>query len=503
MQLRTLSSWISFCFVLGVLGLAGNVARAEVPTKLLNWVPSDANAVAAINVDALFHAPLATRENWRKQAADRFANQEIHVPPEARRVVMASQLDLGGGLQPVWELGILDLERTPSFALIARREHGQLDTISGHSAIKLPGGRFGVELNPGLVLITTQPNRQVISRWVSSAKKSGPARLSPFLSQAIDTADNKVHAVLAVDLVDCVTAPPIRELLSTFEPLKGKTADQADIADILASVKGVVITVQVTDKREGTVRVEFDKPTTIIQPVAKPLIDELLQTLEIGLADLDPWTATATGTSLVMKGEFSQADLRKVVSLFAASPATHDVRETPAEPEASEPSKAEAAKAEASRKYFHSVKGLIEELRKTLDKVQRDSQLVWMERYARKVDDLPMKDVDKDLLTFGGNVSSSLRYQAQAARMAAVRGGVRAAQPVYQSYSYGAGAVGPYGTYGGYSFSGTVQVAPNRVQIGTEERASASQVKISEMKQIEDGMVQIRRAMTERYNLEF
>ncbi len=503
MKLWTLFSRGSFCLAVGLVGLVGNLARAEVPTKLLAWVPADANAVVAIDVDALFHAPLAARENWKKQAGDRFANQEISVPPEARRVVMASQLDLGGGLQPVWELGILDLERTPSFALIARREKGQLDTIAGHSAVKLPGGRFGVELDPGLVLITSQPNRQIISRWVGSMKKDAPARVSPFLSKALDTADRKAQMVLALDLADSVTAPPIRELLSTFEPLKGKTADQADIADVLASVKGVVLTVQVTDKREGSVLIEFDKPTALMRPVAKPLIEELLHTLEISLSDLEHWTVTASGMSLTMKGEFSQADLRKVVSLFAASPTTHEVRETPAESAATETPSAESAKAAASRKYFHSVKGLIEELRKTLDKTHRDNQLVWMERYARKVDDLPMKDVDKDLLTFGGNVSSSLRYQAQAARMAAVRGGVRAAQPVYQSYSYGAGAVGPYGTYGGYSFAGTVQVAPNRIQIGTEERASASQVKISEMKQIEDGMVQIRRAMTERYNVEF
>lgn len=485
------------------LGLLGQIGQAEVPTKLLPWVPADANAVVAIDVDAMFHAPLATRENWKKQAADRFANQEISVPPEARRVVMASQLDLGGGLQPVWELGILDVERTPSFALIARREGGQLDTIGGHSAIKLPGGRFGVELDPGVILVTSQPNRQVISRWVGSVKKDASSRLTLFLTKALELADRKSHVVFALDLADSVTAPPIRELLTKFEPLKGKTADQADIADILASVKGVVLTVQVTDKREGVIQVEFDKPTQLLQSVVKPLMEELLGALEISLADLQHWTATASGKSVTLKGEFSQADLRKIVSLFAASPGTHEVREPAADSAAANPPNAETAKAEASLKYYRSVKGLLDDLRKTLDKTHRDNQLVWMERYARKIDDLPMLDVDKDLLTFGGNVSSSLRYQAQAARMAFVRGGVRMAQPVYQNYSYGAGAVGPYGTYGGYSFSGTVQVAPNFGQIRTEEHASAAQVKASEMKQIEDGLVQIRRAMTERYQIEF
>lgn len=500
MNLRKRSAQFFFSVAFGVAGLVASLAQAEVPAKLLSWVPADTNAIIVVDAEALFHSPLATRDNWKKQAADRFVNQEISIPPDARRVVMASQLDLGGGLQPVWELGLLDLERTPPFALIARREKGSLDTIAGHSAVKLPNGRSGVELDSGVVLITSQPNRQVISRWVSSTKKDAAPRLSPFLAQAIEHADPKSQVILALDLADCVTAPPVREMLTRFEPLSGKTADQADIADILASVKGVVMTVHVTDKREGTIQIQFGKPATLLKPVAKPLVDEILGSLEISLTDLEHWTATIDDMSLSLKGEFSQSDLRKIVSLFASSPATHDVRESASSSESQDPM---ALKAAASQKYFHSVKGLIEELRKTLDKTHRDSQLVWMERYARKIDDLPLKDVDKDLLTFGGNVSSSLRYQAQASRMAALRGGVRAAQPVYQSYSYGAGAVGPYGTYGGYSFSGTVQVAPNRLQIGTEERANASQVKISEMKQIEDGMVQIRRAMTERYNLEF
>ncbi|MEI8383317.1 MAG: hypothetical protein WCJ09_24580 [Planctomycetota bacterium] len=496
MQLRKIFLTMAFC----LLGLSMNRAHADLPTKLLTWVPADANAIIVIDAESLFKAPLATRENWRKQAADRFVNQEISIPPDARRVVMASQLDLGGGLQPVWELGILDLEKTPPFALIARREKGSLDTIAGHSAIKLPGGRSGVELDTGIVLITSQPNRQVISRWVSATKAGAAPRLSPYLSQAIEHVDRKSQVILALDLADSVTAPPIREMLTKFEPLSGKTADQADIAEILASVKGVVMSVHVTDKREGTIQIDFAKPASLLKPVAKPLMEEILATLEISLTDLEHWSAVTSENALTLKGEFSQSDLRKIVSLFAASPSTHDVHDAVPEQGTLDP---QAIKAEASRKYFHSVKTLIEELRKTMDKSQRDTHLVWMERYARKIDDLPLKDVDKDLLTFGGNVSSSLRYQAQASRMAAVRGGVRAAQPVYQNYSYGAGAVGPYGTYGGYSFAGTVQVAPNKIQIGTEERANAAQVKISEMKQIEDGMVQIRRAMTERYNVEF
>lgn len=480
--------------------LAGRV-QAELPAKLLRWIPADANSITSVDVEALFKTPLAMREGWRKRAGDRFVNQEINVPPEAKRVVMASQLDLGGTLNPAWELGIIELEKTPSFALIARRDGGQLDTIAGHSAIRLSSSKTGVELESGVVLGTSEPNRQVISRWVSSNKSGSALRLSPFLKDSLEKADRKAQVVMALDLNDSITTPAVRELLTEVEALKGKTADQADIAEILSSVQGVIVTVQVTDKREGTIRVEFGKSTKLLKAVAMPIADEVLRSLAISLVDFDSWKADVSGNEMVLKGEFSEADLRRVASLFAASPFTRDVNE-PSETAETPTASPETIKMEASKKYFHSVKSLVEELRKTLGKT-RDNHIVWMERYARKIDDLPLKDVDPDLLTFGGNVSSSLRYQAQAGRMGALRAGVRKAQPVYQNYSYGAGAVGPYGSYAGYSASGTVRVLPDFGQIQVEERANASQVKVSEMKKIEDGMVQIRRAMTERYNTEF
>lgn len=493
--------------ILSALGLCSGMlaasVQAEVPERMLRWIPADANAVVSVDVNAIFHAPLAQREGWKKRSADRFVNQEISIPPEARRLLMASQLDLGGTLQPTWEVGVMELERTPSFALLARNDGGHLDTIAGLSAIRLSSGRTGVELESGLVLGTPEPNRQLISRWINSSKAAAAPKVSPFLKTALEKSDPKAHVVLAVDLSDCVTVPPVRQMLSEVEALKGKTADQADIAEILASVRGVVMTVQVTDRREGVVRVEFGKPTALMKPVAKPVTEEILRALSISLVDFDNWIADVSDSTMTLKGEFSEADMRRVVSLVAASPSTQAVREPEPTAETSTPAATSpAVKAEVSRRYFQSVKGLVDELRKTLNK-SRDNHVVWMERYARKIDDLPIKDVDPDLLNFGGNVSSSLRYQAQAGRTGALRAGVREAQPVYQSYSYSAGVAGPYGSYAGYSNWGTARVSPDRTLIRTEEHANAAQVKNSEMKQIDDGMVKIRREMTARYNIEF
>ena len=99
--------------------------------------------------------------------------------------------------------------------------------------------------------------------------------------------------------------------------------------------------------------------------------------------------------------------------------------------------------------------------------------------------------------------SGSLRYQAQAKREAGLRSGVRASIPTYSVYGrYGTGYTpnGSYGTYGAWVAKRDV---PDTIAIETQEQAPATQIRISEWKQIEDGLVKIRRTLTERYKAEF
>ena len=473
--------------------------HAEPPTTLMKWIPTDANAVAIVDVDALFRTPLAMRENLRQKMADAFVNHELSVPPESKRVVFASQLGLSSQLESEWDLGVIEMASTPSFALIARREGGQLDTVAGQSAIRLAHGTTAVELHPGVILGTSQPNRQVISRWVTAAKKADAQQTSPYLVQAAELISATSPLVLALDLSECVTIPAARAFLATQEPLKNKIAEQADLAEVLASVKGMTLTVRFTERREGTLQADFTKPAVGLKPYAKDLLPAILDEVGASLDDLDNWTVSVSNTSVTWTGEIASTGLRKITSLIAPGSGHRDL--SPGDTSPSAAPSPETIKATTSQKYFRSVKSLIDELHKTLDKT-RDNHAVWFERYARKIDDLPIKDVDKDLLTFGGNVSNSFRYQAQAKRMAGIRTGVREAQPNYQTYSR-YGSVGPYGSYGTYSWSRTFRAEPERGQIRAEENATATQVRISEWKQIEDGMVQVRRVLTERYNVEF
>ena len=95
----------------------------------------------------------------------------------------------------------------------------------------------------------------------------------------------------------------------------------------------------------------------------------------------------------------------------------------------------------ASEKYFSSVNQYFEDLR---DKEpQRIAQYgVWFDKYARKIDQLPMVNVDSEMLTYGAYVAQQLRNAATAIQGIGIRSRVR------QVDAADAGGVTP-GYYGG------------------------------------------------------
>jgi hypothetical protein len=62
---------------------------------------------------------------------------------------------------------------------------------------------------------------------------------------------------------------------------------------------------------------------------------------------------------------------------------------------------------------------------------------VWIERYGRKVDALPILNVDDDLLAWGARVGETFRTMARAERASGIKSGVRKSS-VYGNYQYAA-----------------------------------------------------------------
>ncbi len=452
---------------------------------LLKRIPAGANAIMVVNVPGLHNSPIGKAERWKEQMAESYMNRPIIMPPEAEWVVLASLFDPDTD-ESVWDIAVMSLDSNPSLRAIARAEGGYVDTINGTEAAWTPSKAYFVNLGSKMLGMMYPAHRQAVSRWVDYAKNATESRLSSYLQGAAAIAQDKnFQVVLAIDLKDMVRPHILKEKLEKSSTLKGKKFDADALRNAILSIQGATMTISMRDKAYGRLQVDFEGNIRPLDPFARELILEALDGAGAHLEDLKDWKLETSATSLSLNGVLSKDSLRRIGSLLEL-PSTKFVTEKPGETAKS------GATAEASKVYFKSVQTLSDDLRRTL-KENRDNHAVWMERYARKIDRLPILNVDDELLAFGADVAERMRQAAVAERSSLIRGGVRKSE-TYGNYYYGS-----YNSDYGY-YRGTED---QQATITLQENQKSREVRISQWKTIDDEMAQIRQKMTKKYMVEF
>jgi hypothetical protein len=113
-----------------------------------------------------------------------------------------------------------------------------------------------------------------------------------------------------------------------------------------------------------------------------------------------------------------------------------------------------------------------------------------MERYARRIDELPVLHVDELLIDYGDKLAETLRIMSLSKRQAGIRAGVRANEGggYYDGYNYGENAY---------------DSAANRSQVKKEEMAVAYDTRVQGWQHIDDATADLRRTLTKKYSVEF
>src|SRR5690606_14157075 len=97
----------------------------------------------------------------------------------------------------------------------------------------------------------------------------------------------------------------------------------------------------------------------------------------------------------------------------------------------------------ASRRFYRDLRAAVEDVQATVKK-QKTNDALWLDKAAKKIDELPQLHVDESLVELSTQISGSLRYQAQAERTSKIRGGTRKAETGANNV-YGYVAYGPFG----------------------------------------------------------
>jgi hypothetical protein len=455
---------------------------------LLKQLPRGANALVMVDAANLLNSQAAQTGGWKEKRAMEYGQRPLMIPPEATRVAIGAQLDPNSELSPTWELAVVELSEKFPMTAIARAEGGYVDTINGAPSAWTPTNAYFVELGPQTLGIMRPSNRQFVSRWVEFSKKNQSVELSDYLKAAADLAGPSTQVVLAVDLAGIPQPHKLRESLTESQALGGDEAKVNQLAPLIGSIRGITVTLSVASKIGGKVQIDFDQDVKPLGMLAKPLVLEALDRFDCHLEELDKWSFSLQDKAIVMTGELTNEGLRRIGSLLEVPSTKFSDLKDVKPVEAGTPDYVKTSQA-----YFKSVTSLIDGLRKTL-KDERDNHAVWMERYGRKVDALPILNVDEELLAWGAKVAETFRSMSVAEKSANVRAGVRKSS-VYSGYSYSGD-----GYYGGVTYT---QGGRAKSQIQRQESAVATQMRFDSAKELEDATADIRRAMTAKYGVEF
>lgn len=490
--------------VTGVL-LCTTVGRGADDFKdLLSRVPSSANALVIVDIQGLIKSQRGMREGWSRKHQSEYLEGAVMVPPSVDKVVFASELGGHGG---GWVVGVMPSQRQLDMQQLAKNEKSEVEMVSGVASVQSRRDAYFVELGPKLLGVMSPANRQEVSRWLRTAKKGGDSNLSGYLNDAVAFPRNG-QVLIAIDMEDMFHPRAVRNWLQNCKKLGGNEADIAKAHQLIGSLRGVKFMARVTDKIQAQLYLDFaDKIELKDAMVLKPVIQEGLVELGASLDEITGGKANAEGRSVVIEAEISDHVLRRLMSIIQV-PAPHhgDVTE-------SGPTPTEDPALYASKRYFAAVQSHLNELRDLNRRAFHSGmQIQWFETYARKIDQLPLVNVDEELLQYGRSVSDKLRMLAASQRGENInvnrldsykRTNITAWGPSWQGGGWGGWGYG--GGWGSYQ-SGGFWRESNAADIATAKADSVARTRNergSIWQSIDQDTADVRRAMAQKFMVDF
>jgi hypothetical protein len=469
----------------------GDSCRGETFDGLAAWIPREANALVLIDVEQMLQAPLAKSQGWAKKLEAANVERPVFLPPEAKKLVLGAALEREANFREGWTLGMMELSEPVGVRAIARAESGYVEEVNGTAAAFIPSGAAFVNLSDRSLSVMQPADRQFISRWIGRSRNSSRTELSPYLQSSLRLVTDRAQMLLAIDLTDVLSQRDIDAKLAKAPWMTGKQGDAAAIGAVVAKLQGAALRVAVGKDCQGQLQIDFDADAAPLKDVAKPMVLDVLSNLGFRTNELAEWSFSVTGKSIHMNGTLSTNAQRRVFSVveLPAARAAADTAASAGATGSSSPA-GESDIRDASLAYFKSTEVLVADLRKGLNDTKATS--AWMERYAKKIDDLPVLNVDELLLDYGDKLAETLRIMAQSKRQAGIRAGVRATD----------GSGGSY--FDGYYYGEDAYTrAAERSQAKKEEMAVASDTRVEGWRLIDNATADIRKTLTKKYKVEF
>jgi hypothetical protein len=468
--------------------------------ELLVNLPDTSNVLILMDLKAIKQSPIGKKEDYAHKHESEYLAGTTGISPNVQKLALAAQIE-PGTLKNTWEIGVASVNQKISMAKVAKAHGGAQDTVDGKNVVFTPRNAAFVELGPNTMGYMRPANRQALARWLRTTKNNTKTTISPYLQAAAARAKDS-QIILALDLTDMLDEGGVLHRLQQCQTLKGAKDDLKPMAKTITGVKGITLAVQFDQVITGELTVDFSGSIDPIKSVAKRLLLEAIDEAGAHIEDFDAWPEKSEGNTVTLRGKMSPKGLRQILSLVTP-PA--DSVETQTSGDSTTP---EDPKVLATQRYLMALTSYLGDLKGESKRARSfEKMAVWYDKYADKIDNLPILDVDQDMLNYGSNTSSALRNIAQSARGAPIAQSTLRNQ---EASIQAAGAV-PYGFYGPYGGAhvgwGYQYLDVNNYKqiqnLQKDVRNNEYEERMNIWDSIAKATADIRRKMVEKYKVDF
>ena len=490
-----------------VLAAAVPIQAAEQPSRfgeLLSRVPAGANTLIMLDVEKIRSSLFVVNTPESEKAGQSQANRYVFGAKELDRAVLAADLDLTEFI-PTWETVLVKTNIEPVLAEIAQRQNGRIEQLGSMQAVWLPSNGYLVPFTSRFIGMRYPADRQFVASWANHPALADANALSPYLKEAASYPENVgTEIIMALDLENAVDPGAVRQNLNTSKAAKSANVNLDQLAHVLASIRGVTLGIRVTTNVTGSLRIDFNEDVTLLESYGKALILEKLGDFGASLDEIYEWDLRVSKNTLFLSGTLTAPGLRRVLTLV--DPPTPKLSASDA------PGSASSADATAQKtyEYYKALETLVNDVKNPDPKryVGTGEIAIWMDRYAKKIDRMPILGVDEQLVNFAATISQALRDMGVQYRGVGIEASKMSNNPrVEWNYSGRGGSYSGVG-WGGYR-GGAWEVATPEKQLPASTiakrvgRANVSGNRSDLWRQIDNDMASARRELTKRYQMEF
>jgi hypothetical protein len=391
-------------------------------------------------------------------------------------------------------MSLIDMDKVPTAEELAKGEGGYVDKVWDKMAACSPINAYFVPMSGKVLASLTPADRTEIVRWVRQPAKAGGNATSAYIQEVVSGLGEKTDILMAIDLESAFGLPNIRRFLDNAEISEIPAASREEVAAILSTIKGLTLDVKVDKDVRGKLTIQLDRDTDRLRVAAKPLTLAALNAAGMRLDDLKEWTFAVSGKQVRAEGKLSRVALRELLGLVQ-SPIPAATTAAKAPPNA-QPTTDPAV---ASQRYFKSICTMLDGI--SASNSAKD-MAVWIRNTSRRIDQLPILNVDPALVEWGGIVSGKLKQAAGVMGVGQTQINSRVAgvaDPDYGGYYY------DYNGYyvNNYNATAVENAKRQRRQVALEQRGQAQQQALEVVNSIAEMRPKIRAEMVAKYKVEF